>query len=153
MSNADERIRENMKSYNHLYENCISEENRRISLNLAKHSKRMRRIMKSRHLSDDALVALSYDWINNYENAEHVPVYIYDGITRKERVIIVPTMEEYFVKPSCTRPREKPENFPEKRDRRYTTPVRCCHILVGLTAPILIRCIGNGLNHISASNN
>lgn len=90
MSNADERIRENMKSYNHLYENCISEENRRISLNLAKHSKRMRRIMKSRHLSDDALVALSYDWINNYENAEHVPVYIYDGITRKERVIIVP---------------------------------------------------------------
>ena len=58
-----------MKSYNHLYENCISEENRRISLNLAKHSKRMRRIMKSRHLSDDALVALSYDWINNYENA------------------------------------------------------------------------------------
>ena len=85
MSNADERIRENMKSYNHLYENCISEENRRISLNLAKHSKRMRRIIKNRHLSDDALVALSYDWINNYENAEHVPVYIYDGITRKER--------------------------------------------------------------------
>lgn len=86
-----------MKSYNHLYENCISEENRRISLNLAKHSKRMRRIMKSRHLSDDALVALSYDWINNYDNAEHVPVYIYDGITRKERVIIVPTMEELIV--------------------------------------------------------
>lgn len=349
MSNADERIRENMKSYNHLYENCISEENRRISLNLAKHSKRMRRIMKSRHLSDDALVALSYDWINNYENAEHVPVYIYDGITRKERVIIVPTMEElivqhnvvnalkpmfckgmyehsyaslpgrgahkgkqviekwirtdaknckyvlkmdirhffdtvphdklkaklrktihdekmldllfriidvtdvgiplgfytsqwlsnwylqgldhyikerlgavhymrymddmvifgsnkkvlhrtrqaisdylenelglslkdnwqvfrfsygktrgatltswdsdssgtelYFVKPSCTRPRKKPENFPEKRNQRYTTPVRCCHISAGLTAPILTRCIGNGLNHISALSN
>ena len=57
----------------------------------------MRRIMKSRHLSDDALVALPYDWINNYENAEHVPVYIYDGITRKERVIIVPTMEELIV--------------------------------------------------------
>ena len=57
----------------------------------------MRRIIKSRHLSDDALVALSYDWINNYENAEHVPVYIYDGITRKERVIIVPTMEELIV--------------------------------------------------------
>ena len=93
MSNADERIRENMKSYNHLYENCISEENRRISLNLAKHSKRMRRIMKSRHLSDDALVALSYDWINNYENAEHVPVYIYDGITRKERVYQLQTTE------------------------------------------------------------
>lgn len=248
-----------MKSYNHLYENCISEENRRISLNLAKHSKRMRRIMKSRHLSDDALVALSYDWINNYENAEHVPVYIYDGITRKERVVIVPTMEElivqhnvvnalkpmfckgmyehsyaslpgrgahkgkrviekwirtdaknckyvlkmdirhffdtvphdklkaklrkttgrffgshmgttrgatltlwdsdssgteqYFVKPSCIRPRKKPENFPEKRSQRYTTPIRCCHILAGLTAPILTECIRNGLSRLSVLSN
>ena len=45
-----------MKSYNHLYENCISEENRRISLNLAKHSKRMRRIIKSRHHMDDMVI-------------------------------------------------------------------------------------------------
>ena len=61
--------------------------------------------------------------------------------------------ERYFVKPSCTRPREKPENFPEKRNQRYTTLVRCCHISAGLTAPILTRCIGNGLNHISALSN
>lgn len=53
--------------------------------------------MKHRHMSDDAAVEQSLDWIVNYENAEHVPVYIYDGITRKERTIIVPTMEELLV--------------------------------------------------------
>ena len=97
MSNADERIRENMKSYNHLYEKTISETNRRYALSQAKHSKRFRKIMKHRHMSDDAAVEQSLDWIVNYENAEHVPVYIYDGITRKERTIIVPTMEELLV--------------------------------------------------------
>lgn len=53
--------------------------------------------MKHRHMSDDAAIEQSLDWINNYQNAEHVPVYIYDGITRKERTIIVPTMEELLV--------------------------------------------------------
>ena len=53
--------------------------------------------MKHRHMSDDAAVEQSLDWIVNYKNAEHVPVYIYDGITRKERIIIVPTMEELLV--------------------------------------------------------
>lgn len=86
-----------MKSYNHLYEICISEINRRESLKLAKHSPRLRNIFKNRHMSDDAIVEKSYNWIVNYENAEHEPVYIYDGITRKERVIIVPTAEELLV--------------------------------------------------------
>lgn len=86
-----------MKSYNHLYEATISEANRRCSLAQAKHSKRFRRIMQNRHMSDDAAVAQSFDWIVNYKNAEHMPVYIYDGIARKERMIIVPTLEELFV--------------------------------------------------------
>lgn len=65
-----------MKSYNHLYEKTISETNRRYALSQAKHSKRFRKIMKHRHMSDDAAVEQSLDWIVNYENAEHVPVYI-----------------------------------------------------------------------------
>lgn len=48
-------------------------------------------------MSDDALVVSSYDWIINYQNAEHTPVYIFDGVTRKVRKIIVPTMEELVV--------------------------------------------------------
>lgn len=86
-----------MKSYNHLYEICISESNRRESLKLAKHSPRLRKIFKHRHMSDETIVEQSFNWITNYENAEHEPVYIYDGITRKERVIIVPTAEELLV--------------------------------------------------------
>lgn len=86
-----------MKSYNHLYEITYSEPNRRYALTQAKHSKRFRKILKHRHMSDDAVIEQSLDWIINYENAEHTPVYIYDGITRKERTIIVPTMEELFV--------------------------------------------------------
>ena len=64
-----------MKSYNHLYEKTISETNRRYALSQAKHSKRFRKIMKHRHMSDDAAVEQSLDWIVNYENAEHVPVF------------------------------------------------------------------------------
>jgi hypothetical protein len=48
-------------------------------------------------MSDEAVIEQSYDWIVQYENAEHTPVYIYDGISRKERTIIVPTMEELVV--------------------------------------------------------
>ena len=86
-----------MKSYNHLYEVCISEENRRESIKAAKHSKRIRRIIKEQHLSDDALISLSYDWLVNFENADHTPIQIEDGITHKKRTIIVPTLEELIV--------------------------------------------------------
>lgn len=36
-------------------------------------------------------------WIENYENAEHHPVLIHDGMSRKKRTIIVPTFEELTV--------------------------------------------------------
>lgn len=86
-----------MKSYSHLYEICISESNRRISVTTVKRSKRIRKIIKHRHMSDDVLLTQSYDWIENYQNAEHTPIYIRDGLTRKVRKIIVPTMEELIV--------------------------------------------------------
>lgn len=86
-----------MKSYKHLYEVCISESNRKESIKLAKHSKRIRKIIKERHLSDDVLVAEAYDLLENFESADHTPIHIYDGISRKERKIIVPTMEELIV--------------------------------------------------------
>lgn len=86
-----------MKSYNHLYEICISESNRRQAIKDSKRSKRIRRIIKERHLSDDELLDLSYEWIIQYENSEHTPIQIYDGITHKQRTIIVPTLEELIV--------------------------------------------------------
>ena len=86
-----------MKSYNHLYEVCLSEANRKEAIKLAKHSKRIRKIIKRRHLSDEALVDMAYDWIVNYENAKHTPIYIQDGLSKKRRQIIVPTLEELIV--------------------------------------------------------
>ena len=86
-----------MKSYNHLYEICISESNRREGIKAAKHSKRIRHIIKERHLSDDALLDLSYEWIVSFQNAKHTPIQIQDGITHKRRTIIVPTLEELVV--------------------------------------------------------
>lgn len=86
-----------MKSYKHLYESCISESNRRTSVKTVKRSKRIRQIIKRRHMSDDVLLAESHDWIVNYQNANHDPIYIHDGISRKKRKIIVPTFEELMV--------------------------------------------------------
>lgn len=86
-----------MKSYKHLFDICISEENRRKAIKQAKRTKRIRRMLKKRHMSDDELLAASYDWIIRYENADHVPKVIHDGTAHKERIIIVPTLEELIV--------------------------------------------------------
>jgi len=48
-------------------------------------------------MSDDVLLTESHDWIVNYQNAIHDPIYIHDGISRKKRKIIVPTFEELMV--------------------------------------------------------
>lgn len=64
---------------------------------MARKSKRIRKIIKKRHLSDAALLDLSYEWITQFQNAFHTPIEIYDGISRKVRHIIVPTLEELIV--------------------------------------------------------
>jgi retron-type reverse transcriptase len=86
-----------MKSYKHLYDVLLSEDNRRAGIKAAKQSKRIRRIIKERNLPDERLLILSYDWISNFQNRDHTPIHIYDGITQKERTIIVPTLEELIV--------------------------------------------------------
>lgn len=86
-----------MKSYKHLFDICISEANRRRAIQQAKRTKRVRKMIKKRHMSDDELLEKSLEWILNYENAKHTPVRIQDGTSRKERWILVPTLEELIV--------------------------------------------------------
>lgn len=50
-----------MKSYKHLFDICISEENRRRAIKKAKRTKRIRKMLKRRHLSDDDVLALSFE--------------------------------------------------------------------------------------------
>ncbi|MDO4292054.1 MAG: RNA-directed DNA polymerase [Eubacteriales bacterium] len=54
-------------------------------------------MIRERHLSDDELLILSREWIANFRNANHSPICIWDGIGRKKRTIIVPTLEELVV--------------------------------------------------------
>lgn len=86
-----------MKSYKHLFDICISESNRRLAIKQAKRTKRVRKMLKKRHMSDEELLDKSLEWILKYENSEHTPVKIQDGTSRKERWIIVPTLEELIV--------------------------------------------------------
>ncbi len=86
-----------MKSYTHLYEVCISEQNRISALKSAKKSLRIRKIIKARHLPDAEIAESARDWIVNYVTSKHDPIYIFDGISRKQRIIYVPTLEELVV--------------------------------------------------------
>lgn len=86
-----------MKSYTHLYEVCISEQNRISAVKSAKKSRRIRKIVKERHLPDAAIVEQAKSWIINCEIKEHRPVSILDGVTHKRRTIYVPTLEELVV--------------------------------------------------------
>lgn len=86
-----------MKSYNHLYESLISEPNRLEAVRQSKHSRRIRRTINKTGKTDEELTKESLDWIENFKNAKHTPKIIQDGITHKQRTIIVPTMKELIV--------------------------------------------------------
>lgn len=96
VSKADERIRE-MKSYNHLYEGYISDENIKTAIkNVCKH-KTTRKDFRDLHDNPDKYI----EWIRseavNFRNSKHTPMHIYDGIQRKRRTIIVPSFREQII--------------------------------------------------------
>lgn len=86
-----------MKSYKNLYTILLSESNRKEAIKSIKHSRRIRKMIKKRCLTDSELLTASFDWICNYYNRNHTPIQIHDGITHKARTIIVPTLEELLV--------------------------------------------------------
>lgn len=95
-SKARERIRD-MKSYSHLYERVISKENRLEAVRLSKHSPRIRKMIKEPGKTDEEIAEEALGWIENFRNDHHKPIRIKDGMSHKERTIIVPTMEELIV--------------------------------------------------------
>lgn len=90
-----------MKSYNHLFEKYISDENYHLAVrNATKHKGgKKRKYRKARYIRDHAeeLKPKILDYAANFENVRHTPKIIYDGIRRKQRSIIVPTMEEQVI--------------------------------------------------------
>lgn len=86
-----------MKTFKGLYETCVSPANLRLAVRNAKKSKRIKKTIKRRHLSDDFLMLSTADYIQDFHNAEHELKQICDGITQKIRTIIVPTIDELLV--------------------------------------------------------
>lgn len=87
-----------MKSYNHLYEKYLSEDNLYEAVKLAtqnkvgKKSKRNKRIYYREHIEELKPKLLNY--AENFKHFKHHEVQIYDGVRRKKRTIIVPSMKE-----------------------------------------------------------
>lgn len=95
-----------MKSYNHLYEKFISDDNIRAAIGTALKGKKL---TKSCYIGrtkttvadiknhPDKYIGDIRDYAEHFRNRRHRPVEIYDGISRKRRTIIVPTIEEQIV--------------------------------------------------------
>lgn len=90
-----------MKSYNHLFEQYISEENYRLAVrNATKHKGgKRRKYRKAQYYRDnvDKLMPDMLEYARHFQNSPHTPKMIYDGLRRKQRAIVVPTMREQVV--------------------------------------------------------
>lgn len=85
-----------MKSYKNLWERFISDENIELAIKNARKGKTTRKSVNKR-LSDPHFKDKIRYYAAHFKNAKHTPKVIYDGIQRKQRVIIVPTFEEQVV--------------------------------------------------------
>lgn len=73
-----------MKSYNHLWEKFISEENIRLAIQNSSRGKRKRNIVKRIYENPDEWIDKIKNYAENFKNIKHTPVEIYDGIVRKD---------------------------------------------------------------------
>ena len=97
MSKTYERIRDiDMKSYNHLYEKFIAEDNIRLAIINGSKGKRNRRKINRALKNIDAYVPKIKMFAERFKSPMHHPVVIKDG-HRKTREIVVPTMYELFI--------------------------------------------------------
>ena len=85
-----------MRSYNHLWETFISDENIALSIHNASLGKRKRKRIK-KYLNNLEFPQYIKNYANNFHNYKHTPQEIYDGISRKKRTIIVPKFDEQVI--------------------------------------------------------
>ena len=90
-----------MKSYSRLWEQFLTEENYRLAVkNLCRHKggtkRKYRGIRKLKEESEKRMPEL-LAYAAHYKGDPHQPKIIYDGIRKKRRVILVPTVREQVV--------------------------------------------------------
>lgn len=86
-----------MKTYKNLYDNFLSDENILLAIHNAAQNKRKRASVQWYLNNPEKGVIKIRRYASHFYNMPHRPVQIYDGITRKKRVIIVPTFKEQVV--------------------------------------------------------
>lgn len=86
-----------MKSYNHLWEKLISDENIILAIHNASHGNMKRRKLTEIKNNPTQYIPIVRNWIENFKTINHTPKTINDGISAKKREIIVPTVAEHIV--------------------------------------------------------
>lgn len=90
-----------MKSYNHLWEKYLTVENYQEAVKNAtrhkggKKKKNKRARYYRAHMDEKQAELMAY--AEHFRSEKHKPVLIYDGIRRKQRYIVVPSMREQIV--------------------------------------------------------
>ena len=73
-----------MKSYNHLWEKFVSDENIELAIKRASRGKRDRKSVKRRLENPNLKNEIAY-YAEHFQNRKHKPKEIYDGIQRKKK--------------------------------------------------------------------
>ena len=90
-----------MKSYNHLFEQYLSDENYELAVkNATQHKggkkRKYRKAQYYRNHKDELKADILY-YASHFYNEHHDPKLIYDGVRRKQRLILIPSMREQVV--------------------------------------------------------
>lgn len=86
-----------MKTYKNLYEKYISDENILEALDGCKARTRSHDLINLMLSDSEHWIPIIRKWAENFKSAKHVPKEIYDGISRKKRIILVPTDKEQVI--------------------------------------------------------
>ena len=116
-----------MKSYKHLWEDLISDDNIRLAIiNAARGNMKRAKLTYLRNNIDSSIPRVR-EWIINYYTEKHTPKTINDGISAKKREIIVPTVREHVVQHAIMNVL-KPIFMKGMYEHSYaSTPGRGCH--------------------------
>lgn len=90
-----------MVSYNDLYADFVSDENIKLAIINSSRDKRTRPEIKEIYEHADYYIPEIRRYAMNFKNSEHVSKEIYDSITRKKRIIVVPEYKEQIVHHMC----------------------------------------------------
>lgn len=86
-----------VKSYNNLFKDASSIETLKEAVHIVCNKRKKYNRCKKYVENEDSTVELAAKWLNDFKNDKHIPKEIYDGISRKKRIIIVPTFKELVV--------------------------------------------------------